>query len=167
MKKLSLLFFIACFLSLGLSKCKRDWIFEPVLQLPPETQTGANTFGCLVDGEIWLPKISFPTSALSISYQFEQLIIGANKGNAEGVDITITNLNDIGIYSFVDNKNDSIRVRLSYFKDKQQHEFTSGHVHIKRLDRFDRIVSGTFEFVGENAGKKYVISSGRFDLRYN
>src|SRR5437773_8453594 len=24
-------------------------------QLPPATQTGANTFGCLVDGKVWIP----------------------------------------------------------------------------------------------------------------
>jgi len=31
-----------------------------IAQLPPITTTGANTFGCLVNGEVWLPKGSFP-----------------------------------------------------------------------------------------------------------
>ena len=29
---------------------------NPIDQLPPETQTGANTFGCLINGEVFLPK---------------------------------------------------------------------------------------------------------------
>ena len=28
----------------------------PVSQLPPATQTGANTFGCLLDGEVFKPS---------------------------------------------------------------------------------------------------------------
>ena len=40
---------------LGLSQCKKNDI-NPVDQLPPATQTGANTFGCLVNRQVWLPK---------------------------------------------------------------------------------------------------------------
>ena len=29
---------------------------DPFAQLPPETQTGANTFGCIIDGKILLPR---------------------------------------------------------------------------------------------------------------
>jgi len=37
-------------------------------QLPSITTTGANTFGCLVNGEVWLPKGSFPISGLHADY---------------------------------------------------------------------------------------------------
>lgn len=40
---------------LGLSQCKKSDP-DPVSQLPPATQTGANTFGCLVNGQPWLPS---------------------------------------------------------------------------------------------------------------
>src|SRR6267154_2475104 len=36
--------------------------------LPAATQTGANTFGCLVNGKVWLPKGNNGTSNLSLSY---------------------------------------------------------------------------------------------------
>jgi len=36
--------------------------------LPTATQTGANTFGCLVNGKVWLPKGYNGTSNLSPSY---------------------------------------------------------------------------------------------------
>ncbi|AMR28850.1 hypothetical protein A0257_18270 [Hymenobacter psoromatis] len=40
---------------LGLSQCKKSNP-DPVSQLPPATQTGANTFGCLVNGQPWTPS---------------------------------------------------------------------------------------------------------------
>lgn len=40
---------------LGLSQCKKHDP-DPVDQLPPATQTGANTFGCLLNGQLWTPS---------------------------------------------------------------------------------------------------------------
>jgi len=33
--------------------CQQEEIAPP--ELPPITQEGANTFGCLINGEVWLP----------------------------------------------------------------------------------------------------------------
>ena len=41
---------------------------HPKETLPPPTQTGANTFGCLVNGNVWLPKGYNGTSNLSLGY---------------------------------------------------------------------------------------------------
>ncbi len=55
-----------------LSGCKKEPITcdKPVDCLPPATQTGARTFGCLVDGEVFLPKEKFGRRPLDIAYQF-------------------------------------------------------------------------------------------------
>ncbi|TXT34444.1 MAG: hypothetical protein FD136_331 [Chitinophagaceae bacterium] len=37
------------------SSCRKNKPVNPIDQLPPETQTGANTFGCLVDGGVFKP----------------------------------------------------------------------------------------------------------------
>ena len=38
---------------------------NPIDDLPPVTTTGANTFGCLVNGELFIPKVNFgPRRAL-------------------------------------------------------------------------------------------------------
>ncbi len=67
MKKLLLLLIIP----LTFSCCNNDDDnppTNPVDQLPPATQTGANTFGCLLDGELFLPGNS--QNPLDCVYQF-------------------------------------------------------------------------------------------------
>lgn len=39
--------------ALTLSNCENN---DPQEQLPPITQTGANTFGAIVDGQVFIPK---------------------------------------------------------------------------------------------------------------
>ena len=55
MKYQSLLIIIATFLLLG-SSCKKDKLVNEIDKLPPATQTGANTFGCLVNGKAWIAQ---------------------------------------------------------------------------------------------------------------
>ena len=63
--KISTIFFLICLCTCQFA-CKKN-IFNPdddadttpmteEEKLPPITEEGANTFGCLVDGEVWLPK---------------------------------------------------------------------------------------------------------------
>ena len=52
---------------LGLSQCKKTEA-DPVDQLPPATQTGANTLGCLVNGQAWTPAGNSGPSNYAISY---------------------------------------------------------------------------------------------------
>jgi hypothetical protein len=65
MRKL-LLFFLT---TLALISCDKDddAPTNPVDRLPPATQTGANTFGCLLDGETFIP--SGGTNPLDCVYQ--------------------------------------------------------------------------------------------------
>lgn len=59
------LLFIALFF---LDSCKKHKHDNPVDQLPHATQTGANTLGFLLNGEVWTPKGRVGiTSNLSVS----------------------------------------------------------------------------------------------------
>ncbi len=53
-----------------LSCCKNDddTPTNPIDQLPPATQVGANTFGCLLDGQAFLP--AYGSNPLDCVYQF-------------------------------------------------------------------------------------------------
>ena len=66
MKKLTLLLYI-----LVLASCSNDETTNPIDLLPHETQTGANTFGCLIDGKVLLPRsgnnsLVFPLSGADL-----------------------------------------------------------------------------------------------------
>ncbi len=38
------------------TQCKKDDLNAELAKLPPITQTGANTFGCLVNGKAYIPS---------------------------------------------------------------------------------------------------------------
>ena len=81
MKKLLLLLTI----TLSLSCCNNDddQPVNPMDQLPPETQTGEQTFGCMINGEAFV-SLSFGSNSPSAFYQFVDgaytLSISASKG---------------------------------------------------------------------------------------
>ena len=66
---------ILLFATFTLSCCDKDKDNpqNPVDQLPPETQTGKNTFGCLINGE---PFVVSNTSNQTAIYQGGGLLIG-------------------------------------------------------------------------------------------
>ncbi len=48
---------IILFLIFALSSCNKDSVkSDPIAQLPPETQTGANTFGCIINNQVFYPR---------------------------------------------------------------------------------------------------------------
>jgi hypothetical protein len=64
------LFFLLTAITL-LTACDKDGqIFAGKDQLPPETQTGANTVGCLVNGKVFLPHQQGISSPVNCYYQF-------------------------------------------------------------------------------------------------
>ena len=67
MKKL---FFLLTAITL-LNSCDKDGqLFAGKDQLPPETQTGANTVGCLVNGKVYLPSQRGLNSGVTCFYQW-------------------------------------------------------------------------------------------------
>ena len=69
MKKISFVLLIIC----CVISCKKDKSSPPSSKpiLPAETQVGKNTFGCLLNGEVWLPYVPLNFSgvyAISVEY---------------------------------------------------------------------------------------------------
>ena len=58
MKKIFLIIITTLFLACCSKNDSPSQTPTAVSQLPPATQTGANTFGCLLDGEIFKPGIT-------------------------------------------------------------------------------------------------------------
>lgn len=190
MKFKPLLIFTWLFLiTLTASKCKKDKRpTDPVGQLPPETQIGANTFGCLIDGKIFLPKGPSLSPILQCAYQylntdyskgyFFQLSANA-KGNKECELFSISLGTDSlqifegETYQLVNYEKGLSAAQYSYFFSCGQ--FTNyntsnnvtGQLNIKKLDEINQIVSGTFWFNAINTnGDTVHVTDGRFDMRF-
>jgi hypothetical protein len=66
------LFVLAIGFTLSGMQCEKDQNIPEIDKLPPATQTGANTFGCMVDGKAFMPRKSgwFGGPVLQCSYQY-------------------------------------------------------------------------------------------------
>lgn len=147
-----------CFLLTTGMQCKKS-SETPKEVLPAETQTGKGTFGCLVNGEVWLPKGNFPYSGLTATIQFGGLNLMASKSN-EGINIGIANIMDTKDYE-LNNKNAEYSIGSNFYKS------INGKLTLKKYDKTMQIISGTFSFEIEDInGNTIKITDGRFDLKY-
>ena len=80
-KLFTTLFFVAALFCIGCSD--ND---TPQDQLPPITQTGANTFGAVVNGRVFTPEDSFSTTPGNSSFKGLQVFVGDNFSNSNGDD---------------------------------------------------------------------------------
>jgi len=161
LKPLLLLLAFSIVLSSGM-KCKKDNIVTPEPTLPAETQTGAETFGCLVDGKVFVPKGNFTIPGLSTVIQFNILNLSSTR-ISESIGIGINNMNSVGEYSVIGTN------RAGYSnKAGQNLDATDGKVTILKYDKTNKILSGRFYFIGKDAasGKTINITDGRFDVKY-
>ena len=164
------------------SSCKKDNSPATEEQLPPETQTGANTFGCKVDGKIYTAsgKASFLGSQ-TVSYAFysdTSLSISATNSNTKFyLSIAVKYNGSVGLHFttsypneglFIDNSNGTIPGNYnSYSTDS----LLKGRINIKYFNgnisplQVGSIVAGVFEMEAKNAnGKVIKITEGRFDI---
>ena len=179
MKKLTyLLSFL--FFSFLLLQCKKKDNPEPIDQLPPATQTGANTFGCLLNGQAWTPKGNNGNSNYRLSYDptydggtFDlRTYRYPNEGEEPQYLILYSNnLSTTGTYSF---KN-KIRSRVRFSDHKTNcniasydslSTYSSSNLTVTKLDLNQGIISGTFEFILAKPGCDTIkVTNGRFDKK--
>ena len=162
------------------SLCRKG---DSVSQLPPETNTGAGTFGCLVNGNIFKPKGDpFSGPIVSCAYQY---INGGYYFQLAALNKSGSVNYGIGLFT------DSLKIQQDFgytLKGKNVKEgayglyaisefqgltnfltnsIDTGQLVIKKFDEVNRIVSGTFWFDAVNAnGQKVQIRQGRFDMKF-
>ena len=136
---------------------------ESIPKLPPETQTGENTFGCLVNNELVFAETGYQVINARANY---------NKDNDQ---LQITAQCQLG-QQFVFFRNDPYKIQdvgsidtIRYLPPNASEwmEATkTGSLSITRLD--SGIVSGTFSFdLNENGKTPIHVTKGRFDLTLN
>ena len=149
---------------------------NPVDQLPPETQSGANTFGALLDGEPFIP--SGGVNPLDCVYQFVNgnyfFALQGNKRNENNSLILL----GLGTNSLEINENITYELRVNapdnafatyalggnFFETNSNQ---TGQMTITHLDLENQTVSGTFWFdVIDQNGDLKQIREGRFDMQF-
>ena len=171
-------FIVLSFLILLVS-CKKEKI--GIDGLPPTTQTGKQTLGCLVNGALFTPKTSLfsNTPALEANYYFwdgsYNLTISANrkiKDNLLSIDINTIGilikegmtipLTDGSMGGAIGSYTNYSAVNMGF---KTNNQF-KGELKITRFDEINHIISGTFWFDGEDSkGEKVEVREGRFDIK--
>ena len=169
--------------ALLLLQCGKKHDPSPLEQLPPATQTGANTFGCLLNGQAWTPNGNSGSGTGNYSVAYDptynggELTIGALRytiqGRADSRQDMAMYLSDfkgtVGTYSLIMPHHQDI----SFFDDNTHCNFFFGDPYYRRgtltLTRFERqahIASGTFEFTLYQPGCDSVkVTNGRFDKK--
>jgi hypothetical protein len=160
--------FMALFLlisTLTLIHCNDPPPLTEIEKLPPKTQSGKGTFGCLVNGKSWVVKNSYHTVAI---YQNEFLQFGADEDSkAENFLLGINSPIEENVAYPIRSSSNS--VYTSYYSKKCDYlneDMISGEIIITNFDPNNRVVSGEFEFITVKDDCDTIkVTDGRFDLK--
>jgi hypothetical protein len=165
--------------------CKKS--APPSNILPPATQEGKNTFGCRVNGEVWVPY--YQCGLIDIFTKCKELhsvVTHADSTRELPFYVDLTASREIGQGSYSSfligatilktGKFDSM-FSVTYFRDSVSYDpqypisLASNAITVTRLDTVSQIISGTFHFTlygpyGPGADS-LVVTDGRFDVKYN
>ncbi len=162
-----------------LISCKKE-----IKELPPATDTGTNTFGAKVNGNLWAPQGFGPFPASNL---LESIIVSgrltinarnfASSPNETEFVICVDNVTGPGTYQLNANVNHpSLSGNYAYYVKRNlspQNEWitsstNTGSVTVTKLDMPNKIIAGTFQFNAMNlynAPELLTVTEGRFDLK--
>ncbi|MFT6215706.1 MAG: hypothetical protein ACJAS3_002106 [Roseivirga sp.] len=183
MKSLHLVCILALFL---FSQCEKE---KPEPTLPPETTVGANTFGAIVNGEIWSFDLNDSDFSGGASLPLDDLLTVSgsfhSKEREEGISLVISKLiiEEGGVYKLSNSEAESGWFSYSNFNSNcifriniNENTIYNGKVEITSLNKERKTISGRFEFeifldgeprTGTNDCGVITVKSGRFDIKYN
>jgi len=162
-----------------LGGCKKKK--EGIEALPEATQVGKNTFGCLVNGEVFLPRSYGISTDMSTSYEFADgkysFLLYATRVTGNERKSFFIRANDLSleekVYS-LDKYDTSKSFSVNYLSSLgnvsyiyETSPLLQGEIRITKIDHIKEIVSGTFWFDVENKdGQRVEVREGRFDSKY-
>jgi len=188
MKQLLLKTVVLLFFTIIISCISKD---DPKDQLPPITQTGANTFGCVINGKYFVPSDAKTWSpgpqpkGLNAGFTNNNFkIYAADLKNTNGlyIYVYIYNLTQTGVYDIGQSNGETIdlfspsfsHIFCTAIKNSERNVYysnnNSGTITITHYDNINFIYSGTFSFTATNkddATDTIAITDGRFDLNLN
>jgi hypothetical protein len=148
-KKQYILFLFLAVFQLFFIACSEDESFDITI-MPEETAVGANTFGCLVDGWIYVGGRYFEAGYKPIEFFYFP--------NENEVSVRVHVKKDNYIFFTIENPIEGGQSKFTDFRFDSE-SFPDGKVIITRFDKEAQIISGHFD----NEGR---ILHGRFDVKY-
>ena len=182
--------FLCCVIALCLlaGACKKN---NPDADLPPVTQEGKNTAGCLINGQAFVAKsygggpLSAPIPALQGGFSFDSLYRLSINGqvNGQGVEVMLflrgkkaalyqLNRNTLFypqgdplyLFSHATYRTVDSGTREVYITNARH----TGQVTLTKADVQQGLSAGTFDFTAvsnQDSAKTVIITSGRFDRK--
>ena len=177
-----------------LISCSNNDPIEPFTPtLPPITQTGANTFGCYIGGNLLTPRdgsgsiygtpkgVKIIAGGIPPQITYTEIFVDDRKSDKGGlIRIHFENLNDVGVGQYIINEsncqgnidspiNTNIYCRV-YDNTAQIYKWycsieNAGTITITKYE--NGIVSGTFSCIvqsQDNSNEQIEITEGRFDF---
>lgn len=166
------LILLALLSSLCLFSCSKKKDIRP--ELPPITQEGKNTFGCMFGNEIWLPGKHLSTSSLDVRYSVEngfRIYCGRNSPlvqfKRDNMVLRMTDIAEVGTYDLT-SQNTEIYIDTKQPNDLPSLQYilhNAGTIKITRFDTSNKIASGEFAFQvkEKTTGEVVEVTQGRFD----
>lgn len=175
---------------LGLSQCKHKnpSPAKPEDQLPPATQTGAGTFGCLLNGQPWKPSgfngypnflVSYDPTYYGGSLSIRTYRYPTDAKQAQYIGFGGDQLNKPGTYPLTAPgsptppgpyvalfSDGNVPSPCNMYQVGIGATQATGQFVITRLDKAQGIISGTFSFTLSQPGCDTIeITQGRFDSK--
>lgn len=156
--------------------------------MPPYTDTGGNVFAFRVDGRLVIAEDKLKrTSGIIASYftlfdssETYLYLEGfyQSKDRYESVVLDIEHVTDTGLYiaklAGFNGSNNQVKYRigteLNFVRAYVTTDQSKGYVHILKIDRDKKIISGKFSFRGELfmwGDDVVTVTDGQFDVVYN
>jgi hypothetical protein len=174
----SILTIISCVLLL--SSCKKN-----VDELPAASQTGSNTFGLKINGELWVPQKAVVSGAPILEARYTGtggVFINArnfaSSPSETEFEIYLQNISGPGTFPLnqVTSKYPNHVASYAYYikrKFMPENEWITsdkftGNVVVTKFDTANNIISGTFEFTAgsvDNSADPIIVTEGRFDVK--
>ena len=161
------------------AQCKKTNTPDPGEQLPPETQTGAFTFGCKVDGKIYTAKgkggLLSNESVWYGYYSDSSIIISVSNSISKfNFRAEFKYLGQVGLYElkeypyegiFNDNSNGTIPGTSNTYGTNN---LNIGKINLKYFTpTIGSALAGTFDIYAKNQNGKIIhITEGRFDIGF-
>lgn len=179
--KLFIHLFFLSIIFFSIASCKKHKSDNPIDQLPPATQTGANTLGFLLNGVPWTPK-GWSGGTTNLSLYFDPSYRGGtfniatyrllSQDNKQSFAIALDSFQIAGDFYLSENSNLKVvfidRIKSCTIDAFDTSVYRDGKLIITKLDRQNQIISGTFDFTlySSSCGDTIKITNGRFDMKF-